>query len=258
MRSECKIPVKVKKKVIGGEMPLICLPIVSGEKEVLIREAADLISLNPDLLEWRIDGFDRVRDIKESLVVLEELTRMSGSIPLIFTCRIDSEGGLQKLPREVRLNLITQVLETGLIDIVDIELCNDDEFIDLVLSEAGKHKAKVILSYHDFEKTPSTEFILDKLAQAQKKGADIAKLAAMPNSLEDVLTLMQATLKAREGVIDIPVVTMSMGEKGLITRVAGGVFGSDITFAMGKTSSAPGQVPIAELRNAMNVLYSRP
>jgi 3-dehydroquinate dehydratase-1 len=48
---------------------------------------------------------------------------------------------------------------------------------------------------------------------------------------------------------------MSMGPEGGLTRVAGGLFGSDLTFAIGKEASAPGQIPIGELRQAMTVLY---
>ena len=78
----------------------------------------------------------------------------------------------------------------------------------------------------------------------------------MPKNYADVLTLLGATLKARTEVLEIPVVTMSMGAEGVITRLAGGLFGSDITFAIGKAPSAPGQIPIGELRRAMAVLYS--
>jgi 3-dehydroquinate dehydratase-1 len=86
-------------------------------------------------------------------------------------------------------------------------------------------------------------------------GADIAKVAVMPKDYADVLTLLSATLKARKGAVKVPIVTMSMGSEGGITRLAGGLFGSDITFAIGKESSAPGQIPIGDLRKAMAVLY---
>ena len=77
----------------------------------------------------------------------------------------------------------------------------------------------------------------------------------MPKGYRDVLTLLSATLKAREN-LDVPLVTMAMGAEGGVTRLAGGLFGADITFAIGKTSSAPGQIPIGGLRQAMAVLYS--
>ena len=82
-------------------------------------------------------------------------------------------------------------------------------------------------------------------------GADIAKVAVMPKNYKDVLVLLNATLKARTEHLEIPIITMSMGPEGGVTRLAGGLFGSDLTFAIGKEASAPGQIPIGELRQAM-------
>ena len=86
-------------------------------------------------------------------------------------------------------------------------------------------------------------------------GAHIAKAAVMPNSQRDVLVLLNATLKARTEALQIPIITMSMGKLGIVTRIAGGLFGSDITFAAGKEASSPGQIPIGKLRAAMATLY---
>ena len=76
----------------------------------------------------------------------------------------------------------------------------------------------------------------------------------MPKNYGDVLVLLGATYKARVEILDIPIITMSMGGEGAITRIAGGLFGSDLTFAIGKASSAPGQIPIGEIRKAWEVL----
>jgi 3-dehydroquinate dehydratase-1 len=110
------------------------------------------------------------------------------------------------------------------------------------------------LSYHNFDETPDEAFILDRLVTAGKLGADVAKVAVMPKSYKDVLTLLSATYTARTERLDIPIITMSMGAEGGITRIAGGLFGSDLTFALGKASSAPGQIPIDDLRKAWTAL----
>jgi 3-dehydroquinate dehydratase-1 len=138
---------------------------------------------------------------------------------------------------------------------VDIEMCNEPDFIASVRETAKKFKTRLILSYHNFNDTPNETFIQDRLSRAQQLGADIAKVAVMPKNYADVLTLLNATLKARSGAVKVPIVTMSMGAAGGVTRLVGGLFGSDITFAIGKKASAPGQIPIAKLRQAMSVLY---
>ena len=64
----------------------------------------------------------------------------------------------------------------------------------------------------------------------------------MPKNFNDVLTLMRATYRARTEAVDLPLITMSMGEIGTISRVIGDLYGSDTSFVVGKAASAPGQI----------------
>lgn len=255
MRQQSKKQLRIKNVVIGGAHPLVCLPLVAATQEELMDQAALLVELAPDLVEWRIDGFTEVEDIAKSLAALDALRSILGEIPLIFTCRIDQEGGMRKISPEKRLELIVAAIESGNIDLIDIELCNGREFIDAVKMHTQARRVALILSYHNFKETPAETFIYDKLLAAYEAGADIPKLAVMPKDYADVLVLLSATNRARNSAIDAPLVTMSMGEQGAVTRLAGGLFGSDITFAVGKASSAPGQIPIAELRSGMAALF---
>jgi 3-dehydroquinate dehydratase-1 len=255
MRIQPERKINIMGKTIGGSKPLICAPLVAKTKRDLLHEAKELLRLTPDILEWRVDGFNQAKMIDKSLLALSELRGQVKSIPLILTCRIDTEGGIQKINRDIRLNLILESIKTGLLDMVDIELVNDAAFIGLILDNAKQHNVKVILSYHDFEKTPDENFIFDRLFHAQNLGADITKVAVMPNGIKDVLVLLNATFRARTKGIKIPLVTISMGAKGIVTRLTGGLFGSDITFAVGKNASAPGQIPIDDLRRTLALLY---
>jgi 3-dehydroquinate dehydratase-1 len=255
VRPESKIKVSVRHTLIGGPAVAVCVPLVGRERSVLLDQAGHAARMKPDLLEWRIDHFDGVENAAESLALLEALRTAVGDIPLVFTCRIHSEGGARKLPQQHRRKLIEGAIRSGHADIVDIEMRNEPDFIEAVKAACRTAGTPLMLSYHDFEETPKEGFIRDTLAQAWHLGADIAKMAVMPGGYEDVLTLMKATLRARRQSVDIPIVTMSMGALGRITRIAGGLFGSDITFAMGEDASAPGQIPIDRLRHAMKAVY---
>jgi 3-dehydroquinate dehydratase I len=255
MRQQSKVQVTVRNTVIGGAQPLVCLPLVAKDRKALLGQAKELVVLRPDLLEWRIDAFDQVTEVTECLEALRELRREIGDIPLIFTCRIDREGGFKAIPEEKRLELITRLMATGQLDLVDVELCSGADFLAAVRVAAKTSGCKLIFSHHNFQATPDEAFIIAKLLEGQTAGADITKLAVMPKSYADVLTLLSATNKARNGAVTIPIVSMAMGAEGLITRLAGGLFGSDITFAIGSKASAPGQIPIGQLRTGMELLY---
>ncbi len=256
MRPQSKNPVKVGNTVIGGPKPLICVSLTAADKRALLDQAMALQPLPPDIVEWRADGYNGVVDTADCLAVLDTLRGAIGDIPLIFTCRIEAEGGMQPLSPSTRRFVIEAAIQSGAIDMVDIELMNAPVFIDAVRRVAGSLGVKLILSYHDFTTTPAESVIIDKLKQAQSLGADIAKVAVMPNGYQDVLTLLNATMNARTNGVNIPLITISMAHEGVITRMAGGLFGSDITFAKGQTASAPGQIPIGELRQAMALLYN--
>lgn len=109
-----------------------------------------------------------------------------------------------------------------------------------------------MLSYHNFSFTPPKAEIFKSLFLAEFYGADAAKAAVMPQNNQDVLTLLEATREA-EKELTIPLITMSMGGLGAISRIVGWMYGSSVTFAVGKSSSAPGQVPIDELRKIIQL-----
>ena len=109
------------------------------------------------------------------------------------------------------------------------------------------------MSNHDFHQTPAKADITGRLKKMEEAGADICKIAVMPQSPADVLTLLDATWEACQ-TANHPIVTISMGKLGLISRIAGSTFGSAITFGTAGTASAPGQLDSASLKNILDVL----
>jgi 3-dehydroquinate dehydratase-1 len=254
MRIQAKKPIKLRGKIIGGEAPLVCIPIVAAEEPELESQAKNIAELCPDIIEWRVDYFKDVCDLKMVKKALKTIRDIISDIPIIFTFRSSLEGGFLEVKDDIRFSIIEQIINTGEVDVVDIELISGKAKIEKIKRTAKTNNVPLILSYHNFSKTPSVEFMLDKIKQQVSNGANIAKIAVMPENEEDVLNLLSATLKARKDLPDIPLITMSMGDLGIISRIAGGIFGSDLTFgACGKTS-APGQIPITELREAMKPL----
>lgn len=249
-----KRSVTVKGITIGEGAPKICVPIVGKTIPELIEESEFLKTTDLDVVEWRVDFFDDVEDLEKVKVALNEIRSILHDIPLVFTFRSAKEGGEKEVSTEYYFDLNKAMAASGQIDIVDIELFNDDEEIKSVISAAHDNKVYVIISNHDFDKTPDKEEIISRLRKAQKLGGDLPKIAVMPKSAADVLTLLDATNTMNEQYADRPIITMSMAGKGVISRLAGEIFGSALTFGAAKKASAPGQVPVTELRNILSLI----
>ena len=168
-------------------------------------------------------------------------------MPLLFTIRTTTEGGNLEISTEDYLNLLEEVISSGAIDLVDIELSRGRKIMERLVEKAHSAHVKVIGSCHDFQKTPLQEELVHTLCTMQELGCDLAKYAVMPQKEEDVLTLLSATLEMKEKHPRTPVITMSMGTMGAITRIGGGRFGSAVTFGTAGEASAPGQLPAALL-----------
>jgi 3-dehydroquinate dehydratase-1 len=255
MRPQSIIKVKVKDRVIGGQNPLICLPLVAMDKSTLLEQAKEIEKLGPDLIEWRADSFSRVEDLKFTMETLKDLRGVIASIPLVFTCRPAGEGGFREIPQDIRIALIKEIIKSGLADMVDFEISNGSLLVKEIKGMVEKGETRLMLSYHNFSETPGEEFLLKKLEEAQELGADIAKIAVMPGDFRDVLNLLSATLRARTEKLKIPVAAMAMDTAGLISRIAGGLFGSDITYAEGTVQSAPGQIHVHDIRRIWDIIY---
>ena len=111
-----------------------------------------------------------------------------------------------------------------------------------LVKELHARGCKVIGSSHDFRKTPETEEMVGRLVCMQELGMDITKLAVMPQTRQDVVRLLDATVRMQEIYADRPFVTMAMGSLGVVTRCIGGFSGSAFTFAAAAGTSAPGQI----------------
>lgn len=238
----------------NGGLPLVCAPLVSRTLAALRSDVAVVISCAPDIIEWRVDFFEAIGDLKAVLAAAAELRSLAGSIPIIFTRRARHEGGEEiTVAEQAIVDTYAAVCAGGSVDFIDYELSQPEASRRYLREVSAAHGVGMILSCHHFSATPACEEMVAALASAAAGGADVAKLAVMPKSATDVLELLRATQIA-DSRLDIPVVTMAMGGMGAISRIGGWVFGSSLTFAVGAGHSAPGQMPISEMRAAIDTL----
>jgi 3-dehydroquinate dehydratase-1 len=205
-------------------------------------------------VEWRVDWFDGVFDFAQVEDVLKDLRPALGDKPILFTFRTSKEGGEKAIEADAYAELNKKAAATGLVDMVDVEAFTGDEIVKDIIAGAHAAGVKVVASNHDFFKTPDKDDIVGRLCKMQELGADIPKIAVMPQNKKDVLTLLAATEEMATDHADRPIITMSMAGTGLISRLCGEVFGSAATFgAVGKVS-APGQMNAKDLDTVLKLI----
>lgn len=248
-------PITLKHKPFVSEQePLICTPLVGTDEVEIHRELAAILPKRPDLLEWRVDFFSDIADTRRVVALGQDIQRRAGAIPLIFTRRSIREGG-QPIPldEDQVFELYAAVCGAGCADLFDYELSVGPRHFQQAAALAKNTGCRLIASYHNFQETPDAAALMAKFAAMEQAGADVAKIAVMPKELRDVLTLLDATLTARK-TLSLPIISMSMGAYGALSRLFGWMFGSSVSFAVGEQSSAPGQIPIEQVNAVVAVL----
>lgn len=249
----------IKGKSIGvGRRPLICVSLMGGNNEEIMTNLSSILeeskSSHIDIIEFRGDFYDDLEELERLGEILAKVKGMIGDIILLFTIRSPREGGESREYHVTSISKINEfVVENNLADMVDMELFSADASL---IELAKMQGVKIIMSNHDFSSTPDRDTILERLVKMQELGADIAKIAVMPNTEKDLITLLEATYEMKTAHKDIPIVTMSMGAKGALSRVVGEIFGSAITFAAVGRPSAPGQIPAKELNEMLGYIHT--
>ncbi len=239
------------KPLGGGALPVIITPLVGKTQAEILDEVTAIVPKKPDLLEWRIDFFEAIGDIPAVIATALAIRKASGGVPVLLTRRNASEGGAPIAIAEAQVvAMYAAACQAKCIELIDYELSNAPADLQTLREVSSANSINMIMSYHNFQLTPDAATLDSKFVAAERLGADIAKVAVMPQDAQDVLALLAATDRARR-MISLPLISMSMGGVGSLSRIMGWVYGSAATFAVGKSSSAPGQIAIEDLRSVL-------
>lgn len=228
----------------------IAVPITGHTAGQIQEQAKTAIAFKPDVIEWRIDYYDDVLKPDAYLQTAQKVQAILGDTILLTTFRTAEEGGQRTIDEKAYTKLYQSIIENSLTDMLDIEDHFNEATISQLVYLAHQHNISVILSAHEFQGTPPALEIINILEQMQSQNADIAKIAAMPHKFKDVLTVMKATSIESEK-LEIPIIAISMGNLGKISRMTAPLFGSVMSFATVGDASAPGQIAIETLRKEM-------
>ncbi len=236
----------------------IVVPITARSPAGLVEEVRSLAGHPVDLIEWRVDaltgpdGSVAAPRVAPALHAVMEVARR----PVLATIRTAAEGGAARIEAAEYARWVTWL--AARVDAVDVEV---DRGVDLpggatgLVSGARRLGAVVIGSHHDFSGTPPEPEVRDALARQEAVGVDIAKVAYMARVPQDLHVVLKAQMWAREN-LEIPVIGLSMGPLGSLSRICGMRLGCAATFATVGAASAPGQFSADQVRAALDVLES--
>jgi len=215
-----------------GQIPRVVAII---DEFIDMNHIKDLAKIGVDILEIRIDLLGC--DIPSLCLFVDKIKKFTG-FPCIATVRQTEQN------RDKRLDIFKAVIP--FVDAVDIEI--DSSIAHQVIAHA--QTKTIIVSDHDFDKTPDISHLESITAKADLFGAHIIKIATMARHQHDVVRLLEFT-----SICKRPLVTIAMGELGNITRVLAPVFGSLFTYGFVKKPVAPGQMQVSKLIEELRLYY---
>lgn len=247
--------VTIRGCCIGAGRPKVIIPIVEHTEAAILKTAAQFSTLRADCVEWRVDCFEGAKDLSAIARCVAKLRVALKDKLLLVTFRTKAEGGNVELTHEEYLRFLHTVLDTDCADLIDIEFFTAGAGLSVLVEDAHTAGAAVVCSSHDFHKTPPRAELVSRMVQMQQAGADLPKLAVMPQTRTDVLELLAATAEMADRHPETPVITMSMGALGAVSRLAGEAFGSAMTFANPGQASAPGQISLDVVNDVLDALH---
>lgn len=236
----------VNDLVFGNGRMKICVPVCEKTTEAVLDAVKEVKTTPADLIEWRIDYFD-----EDMFAAAPEIFKTAAPLPVLCTFRTKAEGGEREIDPAAyfALNEALGALGVPMLDL-ELALCLAHEArAKQAIDALHARGAVLVLSSHDFEKTPPRDVLVERYRQMEALGGDLPKIAVMPQSQRDVMVLLSAMTEASAACG--PLIGISMGELGKLTRVRGGAFGSVMTFASKGKASAPGQIDAETLASML-------
>ncbi len=224
-------------KVTLGVKPTICAVLQQAPNASAFKI---LKKSGIQLVELRIDRFNPSR--AESILKALKALKKSG-FSVIGTIRIKKEGGHFSGSEKDRLELFEKIIKS--VDAVDVEL--GSPICRSVARLAKRNRKAVVVSFHDFKKTPSNQNLRSVLKKSKSAGADIIKIAAAAETREDFTRMMDFLAENRGKNL----IVISMGKIGSASRLVFPFLGSLLSYGFIGKSSAPGQFPAADLARAL-------
>jgi 3-dehydroquinate dehydratase type I len=222
--------------------PSVCAPIAASTVQKAMRLLRKAEKNNANLIEFRLDHLEKNYRMSDLI--------SSTRLPRIATNRSANEGGKFRGEETNRVQSLLQAAEAGC-EFVDLELAMEN--LGSIIRKAKRLGAQVIISYHDFQRTPDLQELRRILEKQMNLGADICKIVSTAKEQSDNLRILEFVFNASRKT---KVVSFAMGKLGVVSRVLSPIYGASFTFASVErgAESAAGQLTLDEIRNTYRLM----
>ncbi|MDA0986698.1 MAG: type I 3-dehydroquinate dehydratase [Bacteroidetes bacterium] len=218
--------------------PIICIPVVGNSINEFLNNLSKSQKIS-NFVELRSDYIQKL-NIEDILLLKSKTFNKS-----IFTCRSKKEGGKFTSSQSTRCSILEFASKIGF-DFVDVELSTLEKY-NLKLN------SKLIISYHNFNKTPNFNFLLKIISKMQKYKPEIIKIATLVKNKTDIKTLLRLCLNKD---FQNKRIIIGMGPLGISTRILAPLFGSYLTYSYAiNNKTASGQIEFSTLKKLYNYIY---
>lgn len=223
-------------------LPRICIALGFAEVEKLIAHATREYDSGESFFEFRLDYLTAP---EQGIAAIRNFLAGHAECTILATCRRRQNHGHFNGSIEDQVHVLSSAIEAGA-RAVDVEIESAEQCPHRL--DALRGHSYVILSYHNYEATPSPEAVLRRMLRIP---ADVYKVVTTARKPTDCLrTLLLPKAHPR-----MPIVVLAMGETGFCTRVLSTALGGLYTYAAPSTAegTASGQVSARLLRHLYRV-----
>lgn len=248
--------IRVRETVLGDGRPKICGIIDGSLREDLLQQIDEATEAGAELIEWRADTYSWFQSHEKVLETLQKMREKMQNMPLLFNFRTIHTGGSQEISIADYRELYLQALSSKCVDIFEVELDLIEQLGGHIIQKLQEGGAKVILNDTYLTKTPEDSLLLFRLNLMEHLGADLGKIVVCPANRQEVFRLMEITLQA-EAFVQLPIVTISLGELGRFSRVCGELNGSALAYAVINDEPKNGEFSIYDLVKALELVQGK-
>lgn len=175
--------------------------------------------------------------------------------PLLFTFHNTKKNNKQTISTKTYITLNHTTINNNLINIINLKLFTNNNQIKKTITYTHTHNIKIIISNHNFHKTPKTKKIITHLHKIQSFNTNIPKITLIPQNTNNILTLLTTTLKIQKQYTNHPIITISITKTNIISHLTNKIFNSTTTFNTIKKTSTPEQISINNLHTILTILH---